>query len=107
MYITLILLPFLFTDTERIDTFFFFFSRFLSLFFGLEYNTVLNIIKVAPVINEKFGRKSKNMAATMHNKTISNDAVKVINMLSAYFTTTPTTNPPTACMKIKVHTVRE
>jgi hypothetical protein len=66
------------------------------LLVGLEYITVLNITKHAPIENNKFGRKSKSTAEIAHDRSMLNELANTFRTLSAYFTTTATINPPTA-----------
>mmetsp|Transcript_17801 Transcript_17801/g.38435 ORF Transcript_17801/g.38435 Transcript_17801/m.38435 type:complete len:190 (+) Transcript_17801:100-669(+) len=73
-------------------------------FSGFEYIAVLKITKNAPTRNRTLGLKSNANADIMHENRMLKELANTFNTLSAYFTTTATINPPTACTVITVIT---
>mmetsp|Transcript_3137 Transcript_3137/g.7547 ORF Transcript_3137/g.7547 Transcript_3137/m.7547 type:complete len:130 (+) Transcript_3137:35-424(+) len=76
----------------------------LFFFSGWEYRTVETTTKDAPTTKDVEAWKSKNIAEIMQLTTIENEVAKTLSTLSAYFTTTATISPPTACTVTTVHT---
>ena len=78
-----------------------------SLFTGgvYEYMYMEIFTKMAPMRNSSVGLKLKKKYDRMQEVTILNDAANPFRILSAYFTTTATTNPPMAWSRITTMTI--
>ena len=74
---------------------------------GLEYIADAATTSDAPTKNSRFGRKSKANADMIQDNMMLKEVANTLRTLSAYFTTTATINPPTACTVITVTTIGE
>lgn len=80
---------------------------FLFVLAGLEYIADAPTTSDAPTINNRFGRKSKANADMIQDNMMLKEVANTLRTLSAYFTTTATINPPTACTVIVITTIGE
>ena len=71
---------------------------------GLAYKTVDITTKDAPTVKAHDAWKSKKIAEIIQLTTIENEVANTFITLSAYFTTTATMSPPTACTITTVQT---